>query len=611
MKNDNDKPFDLETFLKNLPTQPGVYQMIDNTDKVLYVGKARQLKNRVSSYFKSKDQSVKTQVLLSHVVRVEVTVTTSENEALLLESNLIKKLKPRYNILLRDDKSYPYLYLSSEDFPQLTLYRGKLRSQGRYFGPYPSAQAVRETLNLLQKLFRMRSCNDTFFQSRTRPCLQYQIKRCTAPCVNYISKEDYQLSVQDTVLFLQGKNQQVIDALIKRMEQASEELQFEEAAHYRDQISTLRKIQEEQFVTKQGGNVDVIACVMKQEVACVEILFLRGGRLLGNKSYFPRIPSQASLEDIVMAFIPQYYTNPARIEQIPEQVIVNVELSEKNWLTNFLSEHRQKSVSISDHVRGDRAQWLQMAVNNAMVALNGHLSNQASSYQRFEALQHSLQLDTIPQRLECFDISHTSGEATVASCVVFDVNGPLKKDYRRFNIKDITPGDDYAALYQALTRRYKRIKESGEAILPDVVFIDGGKGQLHQAQRVFEELQIKGVLLVGVAKGPGRKPGLEHLFIGDDHPIHLPADSLALHLIQHIRDEAHRFAIMGHRQQRAKRRKISDLEHIEGIGATRRRELLRRFGGLQELKAASVREISKVPGISLALAEKIYAALHG
>lgn len=610
--NDFNASFNLTTFLKTLTTQPGIYQMLDREDKVLYIGKAVNLKNRVTSYFKSGDQSLKTQALLGHVSRIEVTVTTTENEALLLESNLIKKLKPRYNVVLRDDKSYPYLYLSPGCFPQLTFYRGKLRSDGQYFGPYPSAHSVRETLYLLQKVFRLRSCSDSFFQSRIRPCLQYQIKRCTAPCVKYISKEEYQKSVQHALLFLQGKNQQVIDHLILQMEKASDELAFEEAAHYRDQISRLRKIQEQQFVTQQAGNVDVIACVMSENVACVTVLILRLGRILGSKSYFPRIPNDAECVDVLTAFISQYYTNPVRHDQIPDQIIVNQELPEKIWLSHFLSEQHQKTVKLSHAVRGNRLEWLRMTINNGHVALKGHLSNQSSLYQRFEALQQCLGLDTLPQRLECFDISHTQGEATVASCVVFDRNGPLKKEYRRFNIKDITPGDDYAALYQALSRRYKKIKESGEVELPDIVFIDGGKGQLHQAQLVFDELQIKGVLLVGVAKAPGRKPGYEQLFVGDNKQgLRLPADSLALLLILSIRDEAHRFAIFGHRQQRGKKRHVSELEHIEGIGAVRRRELLRRFGGMQELKAASVREISRVPGISMELAKKIYATLHG
>jgi excinuclease ABC subunit C len=602
--------FDLKAFLKNLTTQPGVYQMLDANGKVLYVGKARHLKNRVSSYFRGQDQSPKTLSLLRFVVRIEVTVTHSENEALLLESNLIKQLKPRYNILLRDDKSYPYLYLTADTFPQLTFYRGKTGKTGRYFGPYPSSGAVRETLNLLQKLFRLRSCNNTFFQSRTRPCLQYQIKRCTAPCVNYISEADYQEAVTHAILFLEGKNQQVIDTLIEKMELASQQLHYEQAAHYRDLVISLRKVQEQQFISQENGEVDVIAISLSQGYACVQVMTIRGGRLLGSKSYFPDVPEGSSKDEILSAFIPQYYVNPVRIHQIPALLIVSEALSDQTWLTDFLSEHRGKSVSISHRVRTERAQWLKLALQNAELSLQNHMSNKANSYQRFEALQASLKLDAVPERLECFDISHTSGEATVASCVVFDINGPLSSDYRRFNIKDITPGDDYAALYQALMRRYQKVKE-GEGVLPDVLFIDGGKGQLHQAEKVFQELQIKGVFLVGVAKGPGRISGLEQLYLpGHEKPLHLSEHSKASHLIQHIRDEAHRFAITGHRKQRAKQRKISDLEQIEGIGAKRRRELLRQMGGLQELKAASVREIAKVSGISQALAERIYAALH-
>lgn len=602
--------FDSKSYLKNAPSLPGVYQMFDKKGNVLYVGKARNLKKRLASYFSRTIGDSKTQTMLDQLDQITVTVTNSDNEALLLESNLIKELKPRYNITLRDDKSYPFLLLTSHtDFPRLDFHRGK-REPGIYFGPYPSAAAVRETLATLQKIFKIRQCSDSFFANRSRPCLQYYIKRCTAPCVGYIEPEAYLNNVRHAVLFLQGKNNQVIDELVKQMEEASLNLDFETAARYRDQIVSLRRIQEKQYIHSYRGNTDVVAISMVMNVAVIHVLTIRSGRLIGTKSYFPFLPKDATQIDVLSAFLPQYYLNPIRKDVTPDRVLLNIELPERQWIEDALSEKLAKKIVFSDAVRGQNRQWLKMAQTNAEQTLNSHLAGKASIFKRMEALQQALGLANIPQRLECFDVSHTSGEATVASCVVFNTEGPLKKDYRRFNITGITEGDDYAALRQALTRRYTRLK-TGEGELPDVLFIDGGKGQLTQAENVFEELQVSGVLLAAIAKGEGRKPGLETLFVsGWQQPLTLEPHSLALHLVQQIRDEAHRFAITAHRKQRGKARTKSVLEEIPGIGAKRRRELLQQFGGIQELLRASVEDIAKVSGISQNLAQKIYDSLH-
>lgn len=602
--------FDSKVFLRNLPNKPGVYQMLGENDVILYIGKARNLKDRLSSYFQ-RNLSIKTHALMQQVKRIEVSIT-SENEALLLEQNLIKQYKPRYNILMRDDKSYPYLYLSThQKFPRLDLYRGKkTKSNGKYFGPYPSVVAVRETLNLLQKLFRIRQCTDTFFQNRTRPCLQYQIKRCTAPCVGLISEQDYQQDVKNALLFLEGKNREIIELLSERMEICAHNLDFEQAAHYRDQIANLRRIQEKQYVSNIKGNIDVVAIAEMQDLFCIHVMTIRDGNLIANKNYFPTHTQYADKKEILTAFLSQHYVEQQNHIYFPEKIIVNLEISDSDWLSNAISTLCKKRVVIQTRVKGERSKWLQMAEVNAKQALTNQLSDQIKVNERLISLQQLLDLPGLPERMECFDISHSSGEATVASCVVFEHGIPNKNLYRRFNISGITKGDDYAAMRQVLLRRYKKLKvEQGK--LPDVVFIDGGKGQLHQAQSVINELGLSGILLVGVAKGPERKPGFETLFIDDQkEPVHCDPSSKALHLIQSIRDEAHRFAITGHRQQRSKTRNISMLEQIEGIGAKRRRDLLRFFGGLNEIKSASVEEIANVPGISKALAKRIYQALH-
>ena len=603
--------FDIDAYLKALTNMPGVYRMLDGAGNVIYVGKARNLKKRVSSYFHNKDKSPKTRSMVSQVARIEETITHTEGEALLLENNLIKELKPRYNILLRDDKSYPYIYLDDQhDFPRLSFHRGSKKSTGQYFGPYPSAGSVRESLNLLQKVFLIRQCEDSFFGNRSRPCLQYQIKRCTAPCTGLISKEDYQEDLRHAVMFLQGKSSLIIEELVSEMEQASRALDFEKAAQYRDQIISLRRVQEKQYVSSEHGNIDVIACVEKNNVGCVQVFFIRDGRNLGNKFYFPKQTRNANAKDILNAFIPQYYLAQNSNRLIPPEIIINCELDDSDLLEQVLSERSERKVNLSSHVRGDRARWIKMAETNAITALTNHLANKASLMQRFEALQDVLELDTMPQRLECFDISHTMGEATVASCVVMDTQGAVKADYRRFNIEDITPGDDYAAMQQALTRRYTRLKK-GEGKLPDVLFIDGGKGQVSEALKVLEELQVTEVLVVGIAKGPERKPGLETLFVGSiNRAVTLPGDSAALHLIQQVRDEAHRFAITGHRQRRGKARKSSVLEGVDGLGPKRRQALLKQFGGLQGIQRAGVEDLAQVNGISKSLAQKIYDHFH-
>ncbi|GAB6040331.1 excinuclease ABC subunit UvrC [Endothiovibrio diazotrophicus] len=602
--------FDPQPFLKTLTHRPGVYRMLGEGGEILYVGKAKDLKKRVSSYFRKSGLTIKTHALVSHVRDMAITVTNTETEALILEQSLIKEHRPRYNVLLRDDKSYPYIYLSDGEYPRLTVHRGARRGKGRYFGPFPSALAVRDSLNLLQKLFRVRQCEDSFFRNRSRPCLQYQIKRCTAPCVRKITPQGYADDVRHTVLFLEGKNNRVIDELVKRMEAASQRLEFEEAAEYRDQIVSLRRVQERQYVEGEGGDLDIVAVTAGGGVGCVQLFFVRAGRNLGNKAFFPKMPEGSDTAEVLSAFLSQYYLG----HPPPAEILVNVALDERELLEHALGEQARRKVAITHRLRGDRARWLKMAVSNAENALQAHLASRAGINRRYQLLQQILGLDEPIVRMECFDISHTMGESTVASCVVFNGEGPLKSDYRRFNINDITPGDDYAAMRQALTRRYTKIK-AGEGRVPDILFIDGGKGQMGVAEEVLEELQMLDIALVGVAKGEARRPGEETLFLsgslsGRRSPLILPADSPALHLIQQIRDEAHRFAITGHRQRRAKTRRSSPLEGIPGMGPKRRQQLLRQFGGLQEIARAGVEDLAKAPGISRALAQKVYDAFH-
>ncbi|MDQ2696341.1 MAG: excinuclease ABC subunit UvrC [Pseudomonadota bacterium] len=598
--------FDAKAFLKTLTALPGVYRMLGDAGEVLYVGKARNLKKRVASYFRAHPASAKVRRLVAQIRDIEVTVTHTEGEALLLESNLIKRHQPRYNVLLRDDKGYPFLHLSAGAFPRLTLHRGARRWPGRYFGPYPNTLAVRDTLTLLQKVFRLRQCEDSFFNNRSRPCLQYQIRRCSGPCTGLIDQEQYRRDVDNAVLLLEGRSSEVIDALVQRMEAASAQLRFEEAAACRDRIIQLRQVQERQYVDTPGGDLDVVACAVQGGAACVQVFFFRDGRNLGNKPFFPQIPEGAEAGEILSAFMAQYYLD----KEVPGEILVSHPLEEAELLAQALRERSGHRVAIAAHVRGDRARWVGMALANAGHALAARLSSQAGMRQRFEALQEALDLEQEVARIECFDVSHTQGEATVASCVVFTVEGPAKSQYRRYNINDVAPGDDYGALRQALARRYTRLRE-GEGLLPDVLFIDGGKGQVAQARAVLEELQVIGVAIVGVAKGPERRPGMETLHLaGEERPRMLAADAIALHLIQQLRDEAHRFAITGHRQRRAKARKTSVLESIPGVGPKRRQLLLKQFGGLQQLSRAGVEDLVRVAGISRELAQRIYDALH-
>ncbi|MBY4677213.1 excinuclease ABC subunit UvrC [Marinobacterium arenosum] len=601
--------FDARAFLARLTSRPGVYQMYDAAGELLYIGKAKNLKNRVGSYFRSSGLSIKTQALVAKIADIQVTVTNSETEALLLEQNLIKAHRPPYNILLRDDKSYPYIFVSDKDqYPAVRFNRGARNKGGRYFGPFPSGGAVRESLNLLQKLFRIRQCEDSFFKNRSRPCLQYQINRCSGPCVGLISPEAYQQDLRHATMFLEGKNKAILAELAESMEQASMALEFEQAATYRDQISSLQQVQEQQYVTGMSGDADVIGVALQPGGVSVHMLYVRGGRIIGSKVFHPRVSVEDSEADILSAFLAQWYLGSQR--EIPNLVITSFELADRAALEEALMERRGRKVALQHSVRGERAGWQRLAQTNAEQQLASYLANKQNVYNRFLALQEALELESLPQRLECFDISHSSGEATVASCVVFDRNGPLKSDYRRFNIEGITGGDDYAAMHQALERRYTRIKK-GEGKLPDILLIDGGKGQVSQALEVLEQLQIDEVLVVGVAKGPSRRAGLEVLLLGDSGTeVTLAGDSPALHLVQHIRDESHRFAITGHRARRGKARKQSTLEGIPGVGPKRRRELLRHFGGLQAMQSASIEEIAKVSTISRTLAEQIYAALH-
>lgn len=602
--------FDSARFLSDITQQPGIYQMFGEDGAILYVGKAKNLKARLSSYFRKTGLTVKTAALVARIHRVEVTVTASETEALILEQNLIKSNRPPYNILLRDDKSYPYIFISSsEDFPRISFHRGAKKKRGDYFGPYPNVSAVRDSLNFLQKTFRIRQCEDSVFKNRSRPCLQYQIKRCTAPCVDFIAPDEYANDLRHTRMFLTGNSDKLMSELADQMDAASQSLQFEKAANYRDQIMALRNIQTQQVMEEGKGDVDVIAAVMQGLSICVHVLFIRQGRILGSRSFYPQAGLTESPAEVLTQFLPQFYLASAGRE-IPREVISSHEIDDAELLCTALQQATGRQVVLSTNVRSHRAQWLQMAATAAQQNLISHLNNKKSSQDRFVALQEALDLDEMPQRLECFDISHSSGELTVASCVVFDTNGPLKSDYRRFNIDGITPGDDYAAMEQALQRRYTRLQK-GEGKLPDVLLIDGGKGQLAKAVGVLAELGVNDVLIVGVAKGTTRKAGFETLFNAETGAeIVLSSDSPALHLIQHIRDEAHRFAITGHKQRRDKKRKTSTLEDVPGIGAGRRRELLRHFGGLLEIQKASINDLAKVKGISQRLAEEIYSFFH-
>jgi len=630
--------FDPAVFLKTLTSRPGIYKMFNGQGEIIYIGKAKNLRNRVSSYFKSQTASIKQQAMLAKIAAIEVTVTHTEGEALLLECQQIKHYKPRYNICLRDDKSFPYIFMSSEqEFPQLSFHRGAKKKRGHYFGPYPSASAARESLKQLQKLFPVRQCDDSVYNNRTRPCLQYQIERCTAPCVGLIDKQSYAQDVDGTLMFLEGQGGLLIEQLIARMEKAANAHEYEKAAMYRDRIAKLRVVLERNFVHGEKGDVDIIACASKATVACVQVFFIRNGQHLGNKVFFPKMIDEHNPAAILQAFIPQYYLD----KQVPSELIISHEPEELRLLMEVLSKQAKHSVTISPRVRGERLRWLQMALTNAENALSGKLSDRQGLYARFLSLQQILGLKALPNRLECFDISHTQGNQTVASCVVFDREGPLKSAYRRFNIEGITPGDDYAAMHQAVLRRFKRLKQEKKADridtahpapetrtaaqamephsgapntiagTPDILFIDGGKGQVNAAQKALAELNINNVMILGVSKGPDRKPGMEKLIPADqEQPLDISPESSGLLLIQHIRDEAHRFAIAGHRLRRSKAKTQSVLESISGLGAKRRQILLKQFGGLQGISQAGVDALCSIDGISRQLAQRIYELFH-
>ena len=605
--------FDEQSFLRTLANDPGVYRLLDRFGRVLYVGKARSLKKRVASYFRLPEQlAPKTRALMSHTDSVEVTVTHTETEALLLENNLIKEHRPRYNIVLRDDKSFPYIHVTTEDaFPRLSFHRGARRGQGRYFGPFASAGATRSTLNQLQKLFRVRQCEDSFFENRSRPCLQYQIERCTAPCVGLIDETTYSEDVHHAIMFLEGKSEEMVGELVRRMESASGMLEFERAARYRDQIANLRRVQARQYVSGAKGNIDVVAARAREGVAVVELFVIRNGQSLGSRTLRPAHGADASEDELLRAFLPQHYLwRPRRERQIPDEILLSHTTSGLPVLEQAISEQSGRRVKIRCNVRGERARWVAMAVDNAELALQQRIASRANLHGQFDALQELLGLEHSPARIECFDVSHTGGESMVASCVVFEHDGAKKSDYRRFNIAGVTAGDDYGALRDALKRRYTRLRRE-DAVFPDLLLIDGGRGQLNRARDVLAELQVSGIVTVGIAKGASRKPGFEQIFVpGRAAPIVPPSDSTALHLIQQIRDEAHRFAITGHRNQRNRTRRASVLEQIPGIGTRRRQRLLREFGGLQGVSRAGVEDLMRVRGISRYLALAIHEAFR-
>jgi excinuclease ABC subunit C len=597
--NENARPH-IEKILANMTTLPGVYRMYGKDGELLYVGKAKNLKNRVSSYFVKTLEHPKTQALVARIYDIQTLVVRSETEALLLEQNLIKLHRPPYNIMLRDDKSYVYIFVSSDKpYPRIAAGRGKGKHQpGKFFGPYPSAYNAKDTLIVLQKLFNVRQCENSYFAQRKRPCLQYQIKRCSGPCVGLISPEDYQEDVNNSIRFLQGDTKELNQQLIAKMEAAAEQLEFEKAVFYRDRMALLRDVQANQAIYKVKGEADILAIAHQAGVTCVQIMHVRNGKMLGGKSYFPDIQGD-DLSQMLSDFIANFYFQVA--DEIPAELIVNVEVTDRNELEQALAQHFDKKIQIKSKVRETRAEWLELAQMNVLQGIKSKLANHFELNERFHQLEQVVGHPV--DRIECFDISHTMGEETVASCVVFDSGGARKRDYRQFSINDITEGDDYAAMRQALTRRYKK------HMLPDLLLIDGGKGQLHMAMEVMQDLGLD-AFMVGVSKGEGRKPGLETLHFTDGTKIQLPEDHKALHLIQQVRDEAHRFAITKHRAKRDKKRSSSVLEVIPGLGPKRRRDLLTHFGGIQGVLKASEKDLMLVPGLGEVMARTIYKVLH-
>jgi excinuclease ABC subunit C len=588
--------FDPKTFVAGLPNLPGVYRMLGAGGEALYVGKARDLKKRVASYFQKQVASPRTQLMLTQVASLEVTVTRSEGEALLLENNLIKSLAPRYNILFRDDKSYPYLMVTGHRYPRLGFHRGAKDRKNRYFGPFPHAYAVRESIQLMQRVFRLRTCEDTVFENRSRPCLLYQIRRCTAPCTGNIAPEPYAEDVRNTMLFLEGREDDVINNLSEKMKSVSEAQRYEEAAAYRDQVRALSRIQARQYVeSNRGVDADVVACALDGAIACVNLVMIRGGRHVGDRSFFPSNAEGALEDEVIEAFLTQHYLD----QPVPPLIISSHEV-----------ELGLPETEVFTPSHGERRVWVDMARKNALLAIAQRVRDRATQESRLVALREALGLPEGAQRIECFDISHTMGEATVASCVVYDRQQMQRSEYRRFNIRGITPGDDYAAMRQVLERRYQRVSEEGGKI-PDLILIDGGKGQTGVASAVLRDLGLHQVCVVGVAKGPERKPGMEELILeSEERSLALAPSHPGLHLIQQIRDEAHRFAVVGHRARRGKARTTSMLNEIPGIGAKRRQALIEHFGGLRGVQAAAIDDIAKVAGISRPLAERIYRHLH-
>ncbi len=599
--------FDAKAFVAGLPSLPGVYRMLGAAGEVLYVGKARDLKKRVSSYFTKTLHSPRIGLMVAQIASMETTVTRSEGEALILENNFIKSLAPRYNILFRDDKSYPYLMITGHRYARIGFHRGGQEKKNRYFGPFPHSYAVRESIQLLQRVFRLRTCEDSVFENRSRPCLLHQIQRCSAPCTRLISEDAYAHDVRNAELFLLGRENDVINTLTAKMDTAATALRFEEAAMYRDQVRALSRVQARQYVESAVGvDADVVACRSEGGISCVNLVMIRAGRHVGDRSFFPQNADAATPGEVILAFLTQHYLE----QPIPPLILANADL-EGEMLEAALSEQAHRPVRLVVTPQGDRRIWLEMAEKNALLALANRVRERGTQEGRLVALREALGLPESAQRIECFDISHTMGEATVGSCVVYDGHDMQKSEYRRFNIRDITPGDDYAAMRQVLMRRYERISAEG-AKMPDLILIDGGKGQVAQARSALVELGLNDVSVVGVAKGPERKPGLEELIVeGEGVVVTLPPQHPGLHLIQQIRDEAHRFAIVGHRARRGKTRTTSELNEIPGIGDKRRRSLLAHFGGLKGVQSAAVEDIMKVEGISRATAQKIYRHLHG
>ena len=590
-----------------MTSNPGVYKMYNSDKEVIYVGKAKNLKKRVSSYFRAGNHSNRIKRMISLIKNIDLIITKSEADALLLENIQIKNYRPRFNILLRDDKSYPYIYVDTHhNYPRLSFYRGKRKKDGKFFGPYSNVYSVRDALNTLQKLFKVRQCSDSFFKNRVRPCLQYQIERCSAPCVGLIKKDEYIADINMSMKFLDGKNTEIIDLLIKKMEHASDSQNFESAANFRDQIESLRHTCEQSVVSGEKGDVDIISVFIISETACIQVFNIRNGVSFGNETFFPEIDESINESSLLSIFIGQYYLS----RQIPKEIIINKITKDKKILEYILSKKKNSKVVITNSVRGIRQRWVELAEKNTMDSINTKILSKRNMFNRFHSLQDLLGLSDIPKKLECFDVSHTFGEQTVASCVSFSIEGAQKKDYRKFNIKSTSIGDDYAAMKEALTRHFSRLKKS-DVSLPDICFIDGGIGQVNIALKVMEELQISTVQIIGVSKGKERKPGEETIIMDyGKTKINLEKNSLALHLIQQIRDEAHRFAITGHRKRRDKSRFKSPLEEIPGLGPKRKQILLKHFGGLQGLVKAGEDEIKKIPGINKTLAEAIYFRFH-